>query len=108
MTEAEWLACEEPLQMYQFLWEHHRLSQRKERLFCVAVCNGFTNPVKDQRVVDGLLKAEQYADGLLSESEFGRNYSTVLDACMVGRYDVFPSPKQVGKSLFAVKQRLLA
>jgi hypothetical protein len=61
MTEAEWLACTDPLPMLEFL--RGKASDRKLRLYAVACSRGLwhlmTNP-RSQRAVE---VAEQYADG---------------------------------------------
>jgi hypothetical protein len=60
MTEAEWLACEDPLPMLQFLATQE--SDRKRRLFLVACCRRVTDIMTDggRGAVDA---AEAFADG---------------------------------------------
>jgi hypothetical protein len=67
MTEAEWLACDDPMPMLEFLWGE--ASDRKLRLFAVACCKRVVHlpgSVKLRRAVEVV---EQNADGLVSNSE---------------------------------------
>jgi len=66
MTEAEWLAASDPMPMLAFLGR--RPSQRKIRWFCIACCQQILDKLDDPRERQGLLAAEQLADGLLNES----------------------------------------
>jgi hypothetical protein len=63
MTEAEWLACDDPEGLWQHLEGRHALSPRKRRLFAVAaarlVAEWFIDPVQ----AAALDVAERYADG---------------------------------------------
>jgi hypothetical protein len=64
MTEAEWLACEDPLPMLECALTH---SSRKRRLFAVACCRRITNIMTDngKRAVDA---AEGFADRSITRS----------------------------------------
>jgi len=66
VTEAEWLACEEPRRMLAFLSE--RASDRKMRLFAVACCSQIWELMLDPRCRAAVEASAQYADGLISES----------------------------------------
>jgi hypothetical protein len=57
MTEAQWLACEEPRAMLRFL--HGKASERKLRLFAVTCCRTITAYV-DDRCRRALEVAERY------------------------------------------------
>lgn len=66
MTEAEWLACKEPLPLLEFL--RGKASDRKVRLFACA----FGRAVRESQHLLGpstVAVAERYADGLASEAE---------------------------------------
>ena len=68
MTEAEWLACSDPLPMLAFL--PGRASDRKPRLFAVACCRRLFKRVTlspwDRHAVE---VAERYADGRATDAE---------------------------------------
>jgi hypothetical protein len=78
MTEAEWLACEGPSRMLSVL-ARHKISERKLRLFGVAVCNFNRDVFLDARIQRAIDIAESYADGRADESERGEAETGVLD-----------------------------
>ncbi len=66
MTEAEWLACEDLLEMLYFLkYVYRKPSERRLRLFACACCPEFS----DENVRQALAVAERLADGLADEHE---------------------------------------
>ena len=70
MTEAEWLACTDPMPMLEFLWG--KASDRKLKLFAVACCS-HVKYLLNQDYVKGSRRAigvvESHVDGLASEQE---------------------------------------
>jgi hypothetical protein len=79
MTEAEWLACDDPKPMLLAIMDAG--SGRKLRLFAVACCRRvihcFTE--KEQREAeDRLTIAERYADGLVGEDELRQAQSAFM------------------------------
>lgn len=69
MTEAEWLTCDDPNRMLEFLWG--KASDRKARLFACACCRdqwGRFPPENDER--RALEVCELYADGLVAPQDF--------------------------------------
>jgi hypothetical protein len=70
MTEAEWLACEDPRRMLDFL--RGQASERKLRLFAVACCRRVPNLLNDSGDVKAVEVAERFADGETSLQELLR------------------------------------
>jgi hypothetical protein len=62
MTEAEWLACDEPEQMLDFL--NGTVAERKLRLFATACCRRIWDLLIDKRSRIAVQKLEEYADDL--------------------------------------------
>ncbi len=60
MTEAEWLACEEPLRMLELL--HGRNGQRKRRLLAAACCRSFWRDLAADGVRRAVEEVERNAD----------------------------------------------
>jgi hypothetical protein len=67
MTEAEWLACTDPMPMLIFL--RGKASDRKFRLFACACCRVFWHLVEDERSRTAVEISERYADGLITRQE---------------------------------------
>lgn len=61
MTEAEWLACQDPAPMLKSVRD--KASERQLRLFACACCRKVLHLMKDARSRQGLLAAERLADG---------------------------------------------
>jgi hypothetical protein len=63
MTEAEWLACTDPVRMLIHLGKRTKQG-RKARLFAVACCRRIWHLMVDPRSQGAVLMSEQYADRL--------------------------------------------
>jgi hypothetical protein len=78
MTEAEWLASEEPERMLRFLGVG--LPDRKLRLFAVACCRRVWDLLTDRRSRIAVRQLEEYADNLGSERLRRDAYNTAHPA----------------------------
>ncbi len=67
MTETDWLICNNPTAMLDFL--EGRSSNRKLRLFACACCRRIGPSLRDERSRKAVEIAERYADGEVSEGE---------------------------------------
>ena len=76
MTEAKWLACDDPEQMLRFSRE--RESERKLRLLACAACRRVWDYLGDSSR-DAVGAGEQFADGLISEREVESTSSAASD-----------------------------
>jgi hypothetical protein len=67
MTETEWLCCEDPTPMLEFL--RGRVSDRKLRLFGCACCRRIWHLLPDEGCKEAIKRAESYAEGSILERE---------------------------------------
>jgi hypothetical protein len=67
MTETEWLACTNPMELLR--WLGRRAGKRKRRLFGCACCRRVWHLIPDERSRAAVVASEQFADGLVSEAD---------------------------------------
>lgn len=67
MTEAEWLACDNPVKMLEFL--KGKVSERNLRLFAVACCRRRWAWFADKKSQNAIIVAEGFANGERTELE---------------------------------------
>jgi hypothetical protein len=72
MTEAEWLACEDPEPMLEFL--RGKASDRKLRLFAVACARQQRLTASSEKARKAAEAAEQFADGLVTRTSLRKAY----------------------------------
>jgi len=73
MTEAEWLACDDPTGMLLFIKQRRtmrkQVKHRKQRLFSVACCRRLWSLIDNERSRHGIEVVERFADGLATSEE---------------------------------------
>jgi len=88
MTEQEWLECTDPMPMLEYLLAKHLANNfemrqvasramrgrngwaRKFRLYACGWCRRFWNNIQDRRLRNAVAITEEYADGLVNDTEF--------------------------------------
>jgi len=78
MTEAEWLAFDNPVPMLEFL--KGKANSRKMRLFACACCRRLWHRLTDERSRKAVEAAERYADGLIPHAELKRAWTEASEA----------------------------
>ena len=78
-TEQEWLKCSDPDVLLEFLRKNANLSERKRRLFGVAICRCIWDVLTDERSRNAVEAAARYAEGDITEPELETAYSTAFD-----------------------------
>jgi hypothetical protein len=81
MTESDWWTCQESEKMLQFLRDSGKLTERKGRLFGVAVCRRIWHLLADERSRRAVEVLERYADGGATLDELALANEGAEDAC---------------------------
>jgi len=81
MNEADWLTCEQPPLMVEFLRAIGQLTARKARLFAVACCRRIWSLLLDARSRRAVEAAEAFADGQIGIEELTAAYDAANVAC---------------------------
>jgi hypothetical protein len=80
MTEAEWLVCDDPSRLLEFLRD--KVSSRSLRLFAAASCRSIWPLLVDERSRNAVEAAENWAKGWLSREELHTACRGAEDAFM--------------------------
>jgi hypothetical protein len=67
VDESSWLACRDPQVLLEWLRDNRKLTERKGRLFCIAVCRRLWPLLTDARSREAVEAAERYADGATTD-----------------------------------------
>jgi hypothetical protein len=79
MTEAEWLACAEPVRMLDFLETGNKVSNHKLTLLAASgLRSSPIYPGREREVLIRLETAERFADGRVSISEKSLGRTTLM------------------------------
>ena len=90
VTEEEWLACNDPRPMLEFL--KGKASDRQLRLFACACCRHRWDDLTFGRFRRAVEAAERFADGLAGEAELDRAHSMAVDAQSAYLRPTWPPP----------------
>jgi hypothetical protein len=82
MTEAEWLACEDPQPMLRAV--PAKLAERKLQLFACACCRRVWAHLTDQRSRTGVIVRERFEDGIATKEEM----DLAADAASMARGEI--------------------
>jgi hypothetical protein len=105
MTEAEWLASEDPSQMLAFLEGRGYGSNRKFRLYAVGCCRSVWSWLKDVRSRSAVEAAERYADGYVTPDEMRLAFINAIAAVSDCR-DSIPSEYQAIAAYLAAARNI--
>jgi len=106
MTEAEWLACDNPPEMWEYASTIN--GDRKLRLLAVTLCMRLRGFLNDPRSWAAVEVAERYADGSADEDDRvkARLAASRVDAVINGGYPAVYFPAQAAGDVVGVTSNL--
>jgi hypothetical protein len=90
MTEADWLLCNDPRVMLEFL--KGRISERKLRLFVLHCCRCLGHLFVDKPYRQAVDVAERFVEGLATAAELADAYRVTEEAALRGSKDATAGP----------------
>jgi hypothetical protein len=80
VTEAEWLASDDPFSMLDFLHRAGHGSKRQHRLYAAACCRQVWHLLEDERSRRAVEVAEQFADGVVTDEDRAAAHTAAMAA----------------------------
>jgi hypothetical protein len=93
MTEAQWLACEDPNEMLVFV---RQASDWKLRLYFCESAWHVRHLLTDNRSWQAVAVAERYADGTALLTELDSAHTGLSQFLCSSRHTIFKSPRKMG------------
>jgi hypothetical protein len=95
LTEAEWLAAENPVPLLEYLRQHHHIARdsggrRRLRLFACACCRSVWEHFHDERCRRAVEVSERFADGFARRAELDAARQGAEEADRVVRQQLEP------------------
>jgi hypothetical protein len=84
VTEPEWLTCEDPHAMLEFIRLRHEMTARRWRLFAIACCHRLRSLELARVSLDALTVAENHVEGTADENQLSEAYDLAYD--LAGAY----------------------